>query len=43
LQEAVGKVSMQQYFTDKITAAQLATAIQGAWKGSVKTWRGEKK
>jgi raffinose/stachyose/melibiose transport system substrate-binding protein len=43
LQEAVGKVSMQQYFTDKITSAELATAIQGAWKGSVKTWRGEKK
>ena len=43
LQEAVGKVSMQEYFTDKITSAQLATAIQGAWKGSTKTWRGEKK
>jgi len=43
LQEAVGKVSMQQYFTNKITSAQLATAIQAAWKGQVKTWRGAKK
>jgi raffinose/stachyose/melibiose transport system substrate-binding protein len=42
LQEAVGKVSMQQYFTDKIGAADLAKAIQAAWKGSVKTWRGAK-
>ena len=43
LQETVGKVSMQQYFTDKISAAELAKAIQDAWKGQVKTWRGEKK
>ena len=43
LQEAVGKVSMQQYFTDKISSAELAKAIQAAWKGSVKTWRGAKK
>jgi raffinose/stachyose/melibiose transport system substrate-binding protein len=43
LQETVGKVSMQQYFTDKISAAELATAIQGAWKGSTKTWRGAAK
>ena len=43
LQETVGKVSMQQYFTDKISAAELATAIQNAWKGSVKTWRGAAK
>ena len=42
LQEAVGKVSMQQYFTDKISAADLAKAIQAAWKGSVKTWNGAK-
>jgi raffinose/stachyose/melibiose transport system substrate-binding protein len=41
LQEEVGKVSMQQYFTDKISAAELATAIQNAWKGKPKTWRGE--
>jgi len=34
---------MQQYFTDKISAADLATAIQNAWKGQVKTWRGVKK
>jgi raffinose/stachyose/melibiose transport system substrate-binding protein len=43
LQEQVGQVSMQQYFTDKITSAQLASAIQAAWKGKTKTWRGEKK
>jgi raffinose/stachyose/melibiose transport system substrate-binding protein len=43
LQETVGKVSMQQYFTDKINATDLAKAIQDAWKGSTKTWRGEKK
>jgi raffinose/stachyose/melibiose transport system substrate-binding protein len=43
LQETVGKVSMQQYFTDKISAAELAKAIQDAWKGSTKTWRGEAK
>ncbi len=43
LQEEVGKVSMQQYFTDKISAADLATAIQNAWKGSTKTWRGAAK
>jgi raffinose/stachyose/melibiose transport system substrate-binding protein len=43
LQETVGKVSMQQYFTDKITSTALADAIQAAWKGSVKTWRGETK
>ena len=43
LQEAVGKVSMQQYFTDKISASELAKAIQAAWKGQTKTWRGEKK
>jgi raffinose/stachyose/melibiose transport system substrate-binding protein len=43
LQETVGKVSMQQYFTDKISATDLAKAIQDAWKGSVKTWRGAKK
>ena len=43
LQETVGKVSMQQYFTDKISAADLAKAIQDAWKGSTKTWRGEAK
>ena len=43
LQETVGKVSMQQYFTDKISSADLAKAIQDAWKGSVKTWRGVKK
>ena len=42
LQEEVGKVSMQQYFTDKISAADLATAIENAWKGKPKTWRGEK-
>ena len=42
LQEEVGKVSMQQYFTDKISAAELAKAIQDAWKGKPKTWRGEK-
>jgi len=41
LQETVGKVSMQQYFTDKISSADLAKAIQDAWKGSTKTWRGE--
>jgi len=41
LQEEVGKVSMQQYFTDKISAAELAKAIQDAWKGKAKTWRGE--
>ena len=40
LQETVGKVSMQQYFTDKISSADLAKAIQDAWKGSTKTWRG---
>ena len=40
LQEEVGKVSMQQYFTDKISSADLAKAIQDAWKDSVKTWRG---
>ena len=43
LQETVGKVSMQQYFTDKISAADLAKAIEGAWKGSTKTWRGAAK
>jgi raffinose/stachyose/melibiose transport system substrate-binding protein len=43
LQETVGKVSMQQYFTDKISAAELAKAIQDAWKGSKKTWRGAAK
>ena len=43
LQETVGKVSMQQYFTDKISATDLAKAIQDAWKGQVKTWRGVKK
>ena len=43
LQETVGKVSMQQYFTDKISGADLAKAIQDAWKGSVKTWRGAAK
>jgi raffinose/stachyose/melibiose transport system substrate-binding protein len=43
LQETVGKVSMQQYFTDKITSAELASAIAGAWKGSTKTWRGAAK
>jgi raffinose/stachyose/melibiose transport system substrate-binding protein len=43
LQETVGKVSMQQYFTDKISAAELAAAIEGAWKGSTKTWRGAAK
>ena len=42
LQEEVGKVSMQQYFTNKISATDLATAIQNAWKGKPKTWRGEK-
>jgi raffinose/stachyose/melibiose transport system substrate-binding protein len=41
LQEEVGKVSMQQYFTDKISAAELAKAIEDAWKGKPKTWRGE--
>ena len=41
LQETVGKVSMQQYFTDKISAADLAKAIENAWKGKPKTWRGE--
>jgi raffinose/stachyose/melibiose transport system substrate-binding protein len=41
LQEEVGKVSMQQYFTDKISAAELAKAIESAWKGKPKTWRGE--
>ncbi len=41
LQEEVGKVSMQQYFTDKISSADLAKAIQDAWKGKPKTWRGE--
>jgi len=41
LQEEVGKVSMQQYFTDKISKAELATAIENAWKGKPKTWRGE--
>jgi raffinose/stachyose/melibiose transport system substrate-binding protein len=41
LQEEVGKVSMQQYFTDKISSAELAKAIQDAWKGKAKTWRGE--
>jgi raffinose/stachyose/melibiose transport system substrate-binding protein len=40
LQEEVGKVSMQQYFTDKISAAELAKAIENAWKGKPKTWRG---
>ena len=40
LQEEVGKVSMQQYFTDKISAADLAKAIENAWKGKPKTWRG---
>jgi raffinose/stachyose/melibiose transport system substrate-binding protein len=34
---------MQQYFTDKISSAELAAAIEAAWKGSVKTWRGAKK
>jgi raffinose/stachyose/melibiose transport system substrate-binding protein len=43
LQETVGKVSMQQYFTNNIGAADLAKAIQDAWKGSTKTWRGEAK
>ena len=43
LQETVGKVSMQQYFTDKISSAELAAAIQAAWKGQTKTWRGAKK
>ena len=43
LQETVGKVSMQQYFTNNITKAELAKAIQDAWKGSTKTWRGETK
>ena len=43
LQETVGKVSMQQYFTDKISSADLAKAIQAAWKGQVKTWRGATK
>ena len=41
LQEEVGKVSMQQYFTDKISGAELAKAIENAWKGKPKTWRGE--
>jgi raffinose/stachyose/melibiose transport system substrate-binding protein len=41
LQEEVGKVSMQQYFTDKISAAELAKAIEDAWEGNPKTWRGE--
>jgi raffinose/stachyose/melibiose transport system substrate-binding protein len=40
LQEEVGKVSMQQYFTDKISSAELAKAIENAWKGKPKTWRG---
>ena len=40
LQEEVGKVSMQQYFTDKISSADLAKAIENAWKGKPKTWRG---
>ena len=40
LQEEVGKVSMQQYFTGKITSAELAKAIEAAWKGKPKTWRG---
>jgi raffinose/stachyose/melibiose transport system substrate-binding protein len=31
---------MQQYFTDKISSADLAKAIQDAWKGKAKTWRG---
>jgi raffinose/stachyose/melibiose transport system substrate-binding protein len=43
LQETVGKVSLQQYFTDKISSADLAKAIQDAWKGSTKTWRGAAK
>ncbi len=43
LQEEVGKVSMQQYFTDKISSAQLASAIEAAWKGKTKTWRGATK
>jgi raffinose/stachyose/melibiose transport system substrate-binding protein len=34
---------MQQYFTDKISSADLAKAIEGAWKGSTKTWRGAAK
>jgi raffinose/stachyose/melibiose transport system substrate-binding protein len=34
---------MQQYFTDNIGAAELATAIQNAWNGSTKTWRGAAK
>jgi raffinose/stachyose/melibiose transport system substrate-binding protein len=41
LQEEVGKVAMQQYFTDKISSAELAKAIENAWKGKPKTWRGE--
>ena len=41
LQEEIGKVSMQQYFTDKISKAELAKAIEAAWKGKPKTWRGE--
>ena len=41
VQEEIGKVSMQQYFTDKISSAELAKAIEAAWKGKAKTWRGE--
>jgi raffinose/stachyose/melibiose transport system substrate-binding protein len=32
---------MQQYFTGKISADELAKAIESAWKGKPKTWRGE--
>lgn len=34
--------SGQKYITGKITGAQFAQELQDAWKGSVKTWRGEK-
>jgi raffinose/stachyose/melibiose transport system substrate-binding protein len=33
--------SGQKYMTDTITAAQYAQELQDAWKGVVKTWRGQ--
>jgi raffinose/stachyose/melibiose transport system substrate-binding protein len=35
--------SGQKLMADKITGAQYADELEKAWKGSVKTWRGEKK
>jgi raffinose/stachyose/melibiose transport system substrate-binding protein len=35
--------SSQKYITGKIDASAYAAEIEAAWKGAVKTWRGESK